>query len=91
MFCGKFLPYQKGAFTYDHVHPKSKGGSKDWENIVLSCHECNRKKGNKNLEESGMKLRERPCKPSPEFLRAKSIKIRNAIWKSNDEKLAKFI
>lgn len=91
MFCGKALPYQKGAFTFDHIHPKSRGGAKDWHNIVLSCHECNRKKANKSLEDSGMKLREKPIKPSPEYLRSRSVKIRNAIWRQNDDKLARFI
>lgn len=91
MFCGKHLPFAKGAFTFDHLHPKSKGGPKDWLNIVLSCHQCNRKKGNKSLEESGLKLREKPIKPTPEYLRARGLKIRNEIWKEQDPRLSRFI
>ncbi len=31
--------------TIDHVHPRSKGGHHDWDNIVSSCSDCNTKKG----------------------------------------------
>jgi len=83
-YCGKKLPYQKGGFTFDHVHPKSKGGDKDWTNIVIACHHCNRSKENKSIEESGMKLLSVPKKPTAEELRSKAIKIRQQIWKEEE-------
>ena len=55
--------------TIDHVFPKAKGGRASWLNCVLACFECNLKKGDKTLEESGLKLRTRPFEPvwSPIF------------------------
>ena len=49
--------------TIDHVIPKSKGGSDDWENLVVACSSCNIKKSDKNLEHTGMKLIRRPTQP----------------------------
>lgn len=33
--------------TMDHVVPLSKGGRTNWENIVVACHHCNERKGNR--------------------------------------------
>ena len=49
--------------TIDHVHPQCKGGQSTWENVVLACVPCNRKKDNLTLDECGMKLLKRPVKP----------------------------
>jgi len=84
-FCGKKLSYQKGGFTFDHLHPKSKGGDKDWYNIVIACHHCNHKKANKSLEDSGLTLIRKPYKPLAQELRNKSIKIRQDILLGEQE------
>jgi len=42
--------------TIDHVVPASKGGQLTWENAVTACRSCNNKKGDKDLDKSGMKL-----------------------------------
>lgn len=49
--------------TYDHVIPRSLGGPTDWENIVTCCISCNRRKGGKLLEHSGLQLKIPPKKP----------------------------
>ena len=50
-YCGS-----RSNLTVDHVVPRSKGGSSNWENIVASCAPCNRRKGNTMLRHSGMQL-----------------------------------
>lgn len=50
--------------TLDHVHPKSRGGKTSWDNLVTACRPCNGKKGDFTPEEAGMRLMQRPFKPS---------------------------
>lgn len=50
--------------TMDHVVPRFHGGKTTWENIVTACRSCNYKKANKILENSGLKLKKIPRKPS---------------------------
>ena len=45
------------ATTVDHVVPRSRGGSHDWENCVASCAPCNHRKADKLLSELGWELR----------------------------------
>jgi 5-methylcytosine-specific restriction endonuclease McrA len=61
-YCGKH--YHRELVTFDHVVPRSKGGSADWTNIVTCCRPCNRKKGGKTPKEAGMRLIRPPRKPS---------------------------
>ena len=49
--------------TIDHVVPRAKGGISSWENCIVACVSCNRKKADFLLEEVGMKLRRQPFKP----------------------------
>jgi 5-methylcytosine-specific restriction endonuclease McrA len=48
-YCGVVLP--AGELTLDHVIPRSRGGNSTWENLVACCHGCNRRKGNRMLNE----------------------------------------
>lgn len=57
-YCGR-----KGSLTMDHVVPRSKGGGTTWENVVACCANCNRRKGDQSVSQSGMKLRTRPLPP----------------------------
>lgn len=50
--------------TIDHIKPKSRGGTDDWENLVTACIKCNNAKGDRTPEEAGMKLRITPFKPN---------------------------
>lgn len=52
------------AITIDHVLPKSRGGPDTWENLVAACIPCNNKKGSRTPEEAGLKLRNKPYRPS---------------------------
>jgi 5-methylcytosine-specific restriction endonuclease McrA len=57
-YCGLVLP--SSELTLDHVVPRSRGGLSTWENLVACCHPCNRRKGNRLLAETDMKLVKEP-------------------------------
>lgn len=46
-YCGS----ENGPFEVDHIHPWSRGGSNDRENLTLACRSCNRSKRDMTLEE----------------------------------------
>ena len=48
-YCSVVLPASE--LTLDHVIPRSRGGNSTWENLVACCHACNRRKGNRMLNE----------------------------------------
>lgn len=60
-YCGKQPTSEK--LTIDHVFPQCRGGKSSWLNCVASCLPCNFKKADRTLEESGMKLRNKPYEP----------------------------
>lgn len=49
--------------SIDHVFPRSQGGTSTWDNCVLACVECNKKKADRTPSEADMKLRKQPCRP----------------------------
>jgi len=61
-YCGRKLRTEE--LNLDHVIPLSRGGKNTWENVVCSCISCNMRKGNRTLEEAGMKLIRKPKKPN---------------------------
>jgi 5-methylcytosine-specific restriction endonuclease McrA len=60
-YCGR----ERGNLTVDHVIPRSKGGSSNWENIVTCCAPCNRRKGDRLPVQANMVPTRRPKAPSP--------------------------
>jgi 5-methylcytosine-specific restriction endonuclease McrA len=60
-YCGT----EGGKLTLDHIVPRSRGGESIWENVVTSCAPCNLRKGNRTLEEVGMRLHAKPRPPAP--------------------------
>lgn len=60
-YCNSKISIAKS--TYDHIKPKSRGGSTDWSNIVTACYKCNQKKDCRTPEEAGMTLVSLPRKP----------------------------
>lgn len=60
-YCGhRFMTEE---LTFDHVVPRAKGGKTTWENILCACRSCNAMKGDRTVEQAGMKLITRPKKP----------------------------
>ena len=46
-YCGKIV----SDFEVEHMIPKARGGSNRIDNLTLSCHDCNEKKGTLTAEE----------------------------------------
>lgn len=46
----------------EHIKPRSKGGDNRSQNLVLSCADCNRNKGNKILDNNYIERRHRKMK-----------------------------
>ena len=49
--------------SVDHIVPRSRGGRSTWDNCVLACLRCNRRKANRTLKESGLRLTRAPQEP----------------------------
>ncbi|HSF16557.1 MAG TPA: HNH endonuclease [Vicinamibacteria bacterium] len=56
--------FTASQLTFDHVIPASRGGRKEWENIVTCCIQCNRQKGGKLPSEAGLVLARKPRRPA---------------------------
>ncbi len=67
-FCCQYcsLSLDRDEATVDHVIPKSQGGISEWNNVVIACGSCNRKKGNRTPKEASMRLISSP--ETPEWL-----------------------
>ena len=50
--------------TIDHVVPRSQGGTSTWENCVLACIACNKRKADRTPQQAGMQLRKQPVRPT---------------------------
>lgn len=61
-YCGKELRTHNA--TVDHIVPVSRGGKREWLNVVASCKPCNGKKDNRTPDEAHMTLRSHPWVPT---------------------------
>lgn len=61
-YCGA----QPGSeeLTIDHVVPRSHGGVSSWENCVLACVACNKRKADRTPEQARMHLCKKPIRPA---------------------------
>jgi 5-methylcytosine-specific restriction endonuclease McrA len=60
-YCGKL--FSRAELNLDHVIPRSQGGLSRWDNVVCSCHVCNRRKGGRTPEQAGIRLLRQPERP----------------------------
>lgn len=68
--------------TVDHVVPRSRGGTHDWDNLVTACKRCNQHKGSHLPDEAQMTLMRRPFEPSYVALVLLSNPTAAARWES---------
>ena len=61
-YCGA----QPGSeeLTLDHVVPRALGGESCWENCVLACLACNKRKADRTPQQARMRLRTEPIRPT---------------------------
>ena len=62
-YCGDSLPARE--LTFDHVVPRSKGGTTSWGNVVTCCQRDNLFKGSRSLKQAGLRLLNVPVEPTP--------------------------
>jgi 5-methylcytosine-specific restriction endonuclease McrA len=65
--------------SIDHVIPRSQGGESTWENCVLACVACNKRKADRTPHQCGMKLRRPPARPTWKPMYA-THRVRIASW-----------
>ena len=64
-FTCQYCSHQPGSeeLTIDHILPRARGGKSTWENCVLACVDCNRRKANRTPAEAMMLLKKSPIRP----------------------------
>lgn len=77
----QYCSTRSGPFTIDHVLPRERAGSEQWDNLVTACQPCNRKKGNHTPEEAGMPLTRHPRKPNRIHYFQQFIREPQASWR----------
>lgn len=77
-YCG--LQPGPEELTVDHVVPRSRGGVSSWENCVLACVECNKRKADRTPVQAGLKIRKTPRKPSWKALVQVPARDRRESW-----------
>lgn len=76
-YCGKSAPNDVSYddLSMDHVIPKSKGGKTTFDNVVIACTKCNRKKDNRTPDEAHMPLLNKPTMPPYDILKGRRIRV----------------
>jgi 5-methylcytosine-specific restriction endonuclease McrA len=77
-YCG--LQPGPEELTVDHLVPRSRGGTSTWENCVLACVECNKRKADRSPAQAGLRLRRVPKKPSWKALVQVPARERRESW-----------
>ena len=62
-YCGEHFQ-NHNHLSRDHIMPRSKGGLNVWMNVVTACKDCNTRKSNRTLKETGMELLYLPYVPN---------------------------
>lgn len=70
-YCG--VKPKDDQISIDHVLPRAQGGQTTWENCVLCCVPCNRKKADRQPHQCGMKLLSVPKKPATNLFKYDTV------------------
>lgn len=62
-FCGS-----PDDLTFDHLIPRSRGGTTTWHNVIAACSPCNLRKGSKTVDEAKMWPSQQPFQPTVHHL-----------------------
>ena len=54
-YCGRNVKEDGVKLQAEHIKPRSKGGSDEWENLTTSCKECNLGKSDYCLDKNHLK------------------------------------
>jgi 5-methylcytosine-specific restriction endonuclease McrA len=73
-YCGR------AAENVDHVIPKSKGGTHNWDNVVAACRSCNARKENRAPGDVGMHLRRPPVQPHESVWIVVAVERVDPVW-----------
>jgi len=76
-YCGRQPAAEE--LTLDHVIPRSQGGESRWDNCVLACLECNKRKADRTPQQARMRLKHQPVRPQWNPLYA-AHDVRIACW-----------
>ena len=62
----QYCSVQPGSeeLTIDHVVPRAQSGESRWDNCVLACVACNKRKADRTPEQARMRLRKQPVQPT---------------------------
>ncbi|MFA6882161.1 MAG: hypothetical protein WCQ97_10815, partial [Aminobacterium sp.] len=68
-------------------------GQSSWLNLVVACKKCNTKKGCKSLEESGMKLLQKPRVPilADSFQKGMIQKLKAIKWITSKKEFLSYL
>lgn len=86
-YCGAHPP--AAILHVDHLHPVSKGGKNDIDNLITACEACNLGKGSRLLSDAPKSLEERAAEVAEreeqlrgysEILRKKAERIEDEAW-----------
>ena len=59
----QYCNYRGSDLSIDHVLPRSRGGTDNWENVTTACLRCNVQKVIVPREEANMPLKRKPYRP----------------------------
>jgi 5-methylcytosine-specific restriction endonuclease McrA len=69
------------ADSIDHIIPRSRGGTHEWDNVAAACRPCNLRKRDRTPDEAGMRLANLPRAPREEAWIAVAVGRVPEAWK----------